>query len=132
MKNIKLSSNGEFEISKIKVLTKEKNGKVIGTDENKKPIYERVPATFWTTSEGKFNSKNLDKPRSVDDYFEIKTEGDISVAFATLIQFATQKLEGLIAHCKERIAVLSEQVEEQNVKVLQASQTLKRLSKVEL
>jgi len=132
MINIKLSSNGEFKISTIKVLSKEKNGKVIGIDENKKPIYERLPATFWTTTDGKFNSKNLDKPKSVDDYFEIKTVGDIDVAKATLTQFAVQHLEGLIAHCKERITVLSEQVNEQNMKVLQASQTLKRLSEVEL
>jgi len=128
MVKIILNQNGEIEIKEIEVLSKEKNGKIIERDKNKKPIYERVPAIFWTTSEGNFDHRRLDTPRYIDDIFEIYTEGDVEEAKSKLISFAKQHFEGLINAYKGRIRSLEQQVEEHSMKVSRASKILKRLS----
>ena len=132
MLKIVLDQNGNFEITEIEVLSKEKNGKMIGRDKNKKPIYEKLPAIFWTTSEGNFDHRGLDKPKYIDGVFEIKTEGNIDDAKASLKKYAIEYFESVIRHCKGRVSALVKQINNYNFNLLQASETLKTLSGLKL
>lgn len=126
-----LNQDGKFETHNIEVISKEKNGKIISKDENKKPVYERIPAAIWATAEGNFNSYYLDKPKIVGGNFEIKTERDADTAKAILKQFATEYFEATVARCNERINVLGKQINENKLKLLQAAEALKGLKETE-
>lgn len=134
MNRIKLNFDGVFEIEKIEVLSKTKQGKIIGKDEKtKKPIYEEVPAVTWKTSEGNFNSETqLDKIKSCDNYFEVRTEKDYSIVKPLLKEYAIRHFKETIETASQRLVLLADTIKEVNEKKWTAAAWLDIMTEVKL